>query len=215
MIDLQTRWKCLCERLSVKNEHLANNVYNQIVEEYGHRLWHNENHLLFCFSELDRYLATKELFNLREAEIDVVEMAIFFHDIYYNVLLLPGNNEFISSEIACGQLKILGIIDSFARYVTNSIVNNTDCEMTNVMHDVDYAILGQKFAAVKNYEFLIHAEHCDTYTNEEYNAGRTKFLDNLLSKSRIFYTGFFFDEYEEKARENIRKLLSFLKDKKS
>jgi predicted metal-dependent HD superfamily phosphohydrolase len=80
------------------------------------------------------------------------------------------------------------------------------------MCDIDYSILGQELEIFEEYERGIKYEYCEwgRYSEFEYKEGRKKFLKGVLALPRIYFTNYFFDKYESKARENIKGLLEKL-----
>ena len=134
-------------------------------------------------------------------------MAIFGHDYVYNVN--ATDNEEQSAKIIINWIGKRFFKTS--EYFTNLLLTTkhgnqiatTDEE--KLIADLDLSILGTFDEATwKNYCANIRQEY-SSFTDEEYDNGRIEFLKNLLNRERIFQTDFFYNSFEEQARQNIKR----------
>ena len=62
---------------------------------------------------------------------------------------------------------------------------------------------------IEQYEQEIRDEYSNI-SSEDYTKGRIDFLNKILSKPHIYRTDSYLSQYEEKARNNIKKILKQL-----
>ena len=72
------------------------------------------------------------------------------------------------------------------------------------------AILGKPADEFARYDAAIRQEYA-WVSAEAYRAGRSKVLQSFLDRDRIYQTEFFRNRYEEKARENLQRVIKRLK----
>ena len=77
------------------------------------------------------------------------------------------------------------------------------------MLDFDLSILGQDWKIYKTYISSIRKEY-SMYPDFLYNPGRKKVLENFLKRESLFFTEFYKNLYEEKARENLSNEIKLL-----
>lgn len=178
-------------------------VFGLIVDSYTeyYRLYHNLDHIEDCLVKLESVVDQCE----RSLE---VKWAIFFHDIIYNI----GSkmNEELSAELATKWLP-----EEKRNYVNNLIlatVHNDKIGGTDaaIIADIDLSTLGAPFEEFDKYDKNIRLEYCGIL-KEVYVTNRCIFLENLLNKSSIFKRPYFYNRYEDIARNNINKKLKELK----
>jgi len=171
----------------------------------AHRKYHNLRHLGECLEEFN------------EVSTDcgnplVAEMALWYHDAVYD----PGErtNERLSANKAKFDCMRLQAKHEFADRVCAAILATApgvahESESALVV-DIDRSILGKPWERFSEYEGQIREEYA-RYTDEEYRAGRTLFLDALLRRDRIYVTDLLRDKYERAARANIARSLMRLR----
>ncbi|MBU1667954.1 hypothetical protein KKC13_06005 [bacterium] len=178
------------------NEKLINSLWREIHTEYTepHRHYHTLKHLEHIYKELEG-LALNPL----------IEFAIFYHDIVYNVE--KNNNEEESALLACKRLNTLGVKEGFRNDVSQLILLSKRHEPTAVENyklflDADIGILGASPSDYERYIQNIRKEYC-IYAESTYNNGRKKVLSHFLEKPRLYQSDYFYNRYEEQARTNI------------
>ena len=129
------------------------------------------------------------------------EMALWYHDIFY----IPGStiNEQASADIAINDCLILGLKKELALYVGDLIRKKPVKKFYDslLFHDIDFSILGKDEPTYAQYKQAIYWEY-ESFS--DIKTGREKFLKELIKKQKIYYTEYFRDLYEKKARENIK-----------
>ena len=92
----------------------------------------------------------------------------------------------------------------------NHLLSKDNCsDDINLFLDMDMEIISED--NWEDYENKIKNEYCFV-SPETYKTKRKEFLQKLENKSKIFRTKTFFDEYENKARNNIKNILKKLSD---
>jgi predicted metal-dependent HD superfamily phosphohydrolase len=207
---LKNRWGGLCQRLNISN---SQQFFNDINDHYSesHRHYHTLGHVNNCFKEFD---LVKPLLDNPEA----VELAIWFHDIIYDIG--GKDNEERSAEMAVKFCQKNKLSENFTKEVKNHILatgNHTlsDNLDTNYLIDIDMSILGQPIEKMYEYEEQIYQEYSNIYTKKEYVIGRFGFLTSLKDHN-VYKTDYFRDKYEQPCHdnvpmiiENLQKIVSF------
>jgi predicted metal-dependent HD superfamily phosphohydrolase len=169
-----------------------------------HRIYHRCTHLVHCFQQLDLAYALAQ-------DPDAVEMALWFHDAIYT----PGSSE---NEKESAELFVRAAEDhfrpSFVRKVYDLIIATTHKELAQdcneqFVTDIDLSSLGADWEEFLRDTKALRGEHADS-SDAVYYIAHAKFLTSMLQRPRIFGTEFFYGRYEQRARENITRLLAIL-----
>lgn len=190
-----------------QDNNLVNNYWSEIEKAYMskdrhyHTLAHLENML-------------KELFEVRDQinEWDTILFSLYYHDIVYNVL--KSSNEELSAELAQKRLEAIlvpsPIIENCYQQIiaTQKHILSQDSD-TNFFIDADLSVLGKDWFSYEQYAQRVRKEY-SIFPDLVYKPGRKKVLCHFLDMERIFKTDAFFDKYESKARQNIRRELELL-----
>jgi len=183
-------------------------LFSDIIKRYSeeHRFYHNLNHIAECLEEFDRFrnFLTKP---------DEVEMALFYHDIIYDVN--KKFNEEASAKFMSNKLNNIGMNKSFVAGINDLIMNTWKHELgphpdSGYMVDIDFSSLGaegDKF--ILNRE-NIRKEYQTKFNDKEFLIGTIMFYSNTLQRKRIFLTDPFYELYEAQARENLKKGIELL-----
>jgi len=178
-------------------------MWNNLVSRYGedHRAYHNLSHITHCLREFDRvkHLAKDPL---------ALEMAIWYHDIRYDAH--AKDNELRSAKFAQAAARKMGLDDEFGKRVYKMIEQTThkptySTQDINLLLDIDLAIFGQPQKIYDHYEQGIREEY-GWVPYDEFAAARIKILKSFLDRNAIFSDNgdFFREEYEIKARKNLK-----------
>jgi predicted metal-dependent HD superfamily phosphohydrolase len=200
---LQQTFKHLLQ-LYTADEKLVNQHWDYIVKSYNNkkRHYHNLNHLE---NMLGQILLVKQSIHNWHA----VLFALYYHDAVYNSL--KSNNEEESALVAKKIMEKLQVPSETILLATNLILatkqhlKNDDNDI-NYFTDADLSILGQPWETYVQYTKQIRKEYA-IYPNFMYNPGRKKVLLHFNNMDCIFKTGFFFNNYEITAKQNIAKEL--------
>jgi len=189
------------------NRKLIGEVYGEIRESYlaPGRVYHTLQHL-------DDLLFLSGKYASALLEKDLVDFAIWFHDIVY--VVTSRENELDSADLASRRLRQLNLPEEKIFVIRQFILATRDhriLETSNKVDlefflDFDMAILSVDWEMYLNYTRSIRMEYA-VFPDEVYLAGRKSFLKKMLSSEAIYHTSVF-RQLEVKARENIQRELS-------
>ncbi|WP_276381657.1 hypothetical protein [Flavobacterium sp. H4147] len=171
------------------------------------RHYHNLTHL-------KEMIESFEIYRDRLQNPDEILFAIFYHDVVYSAS--KKDNELKSAEFALSILNEKHHLNK--QFVFNAIcatqlhAHNSN-EDINWLIDFDLKILAKDWEDYKIYFEQIRKEY-RIYPDFLYKPGRAKALKHFLEYEFIFQTEEFRGLYEEKARRNIEKEISYLERKK-
>lgn len=199
--DLWEMWRTLATKYS-PDESLLAGLYTELTDHYreAHRYYHNLDHIESLLQLYFQY--EKEL-----SQPDVVLFSIYYHDVVYT----PGkeDNEYQSALIAQKALLQLGVPGATIKVVQGFIEatsNHTlplDAEGDlRFFIDFDLSILAAQSELYEAYVHNIRKEY-NFLSTEQFALGRSAFLQKMLQKEHIFYTGDF-QVGEEAARKNMQ-----------
>lgn len=171
-----------------------------------HRAYHTLSHISHCLGEFVscRHLAEDRL---------ALQIAIWFHDFRYE----PGrtdNEEWSGREAArfCHRMKQQKLTFPVFRMImaTKHTKPSPYWKIdTQLLVDIDIAILGRSWREFKRYEDGIKQEYriepYGSVPEEVFARERVKILEGFLSREHIYCTEFFREKYEEQAEENLRR----------
>lgn len=204
---LAQRWNQTIATLRPKSLAFSVDLFSEVLRCYSEplRTYHNVKHLEQGFKVLDEVMA-------KLPGIGAVELAFWLHDIVYS----PGSphNEELSAVFTGQATLSLGFDPSFALQVANLVRATThkhepQTREAQVLLDVDLSILAAPQLDYDAYEANIRQEYLQ-FSDEQYKAGRSKFLRSMLDRERIFSTPELRSGYEGRARANMSRSLSAL-----
>ena len=176
-------------------------LFNQLVAAYSerHRRYHTLQHLRECLAHFE---AASSLAR-RPAE---VEAALWFHDAVYDPK--ARDNEERSADWAARSLLAADCEAGVAERVRALVLATdghaaSDDPDTQLLLDVDLAILGAAPARFAEYERQVRAEYAHV-PEAEFRARRAEVLAAFLARPRIYLTPAFHDALEERARGNLQ-----------
>lgn len=184
-------------------------VYHQLVDAYNepHRVYHSLRHIESCLKVFD------EISELLD-EPDEVELAIWFHDVIYNIG--DKQNEQLSANFfmtLTDGLFTNECRDSVYRHI---MATRHDCSEithkdTKLMVDIDLSSFGSPWA-----DFLADSKNVQAemshLTDAQYNQKQMSFHQSLLSQPTFFNSDYFLKNYEDQARSNLAKLFELIKN---
>ena len=204
MEKFKQHWFALTAKYS-NDEFVVRQLYDDLVRHYKepHRFYHTVSHI-------EKLLSLAVFFSPKLAARDVVEFAIFYHDVIYN----PGrgDNEFQSAAIAKEALVRLGFPRQTCEEVlifieatsAHQLLAATNTEDLKYFLDFDLNILAAEKEEYAAYAAAVRKEFYSV-PDAQYSLGRSGFLKSLLKKPNIFFTIQFQTEKEGQARKNIQK----------
>lgn len=180
------------------SDELFRNLINQYSDKS--RYYHNSTHIQ---KMLDFSLA----FSDKIMEPEVVQLAIYYHDVIYNSL--SKNNETDSASLAVQQLSKTTFSAEKIK-LTEQFILSTQKHLPLTEHpdvyyflDFDLAILGTSEDIYQDYAEKIQKEY-KWVPSFLYTKNRTKVLEHFLSRKEIYFTEIFRNEYESVARKNMQ-----------
>lgn len=199
--SLKSNWFGLLEE-SPASVQMKEAIFNNLVDAHSApaKHYHNLNHVQHL---LDLITEAKAIINC----LIVVSLAAWFHDYVYNPQ--AKDNEVESAIYAVKTLNELNIapeiIESVEQIILSTqkhqpLIDTIDCLL---FLDIDLAILGSSSAKYKKYAQAIRQEY-GWLSDRNYEQGRKQVLTNFLLRERIYYTDYFYQKLERRAKANLR-----------
>jgi predicted metal-dependent HD superfamily phosphohydrolase len=202
---LEQRWFDVWRRVAEGWHALG--AYQDLVGRYAepHRHYHTLKHIEHCLGELARarHLAKWP---------DAIEIAVWYHDAVYNTS--THDNEDHSAVQAAIVMQSAHVSPRMISKVRQLILATkhtapTEDPDTQLMLDIDLAILGQEQNVFDRYEQAIRREY-SWVPDETFKERRAELLRSLQSRGGIYRTQFFLDRYEAQAQQNLSRSISKL-----
>ena len=202
---LKTRWFDFAQSHMAADKIEA--AWQQFVSGYGadYRAYHNFEHLSEMFRLFDRY---RDLV----AAPELVEMAIWFHDVVY--VIGSQTNESDSAEAAQALLTAAGWAEDRIASVYQLIIDTQHLQPSatadgQLLVDIDLAILGADPDRYGRYEQEIRAEYA-AVPWDAYCQGRGAILSRFLDRPRIYEIEQIRQALEPQARTNLQAAIARL-----
>lgn len=204
---LKYRWSQLCNN---KDSQLTSLLWNEIETQYSEksRHYHTLNHLYHMFQAYDE---VEPLIHHKAA----FQFVIWYHDIIYKAS--KNNNEEQSAQVAVERLQKLSLENSQIELIKTLIISTKKHSILADKHssdnayllDIDLSILGSDWDSYQTYCSNIRKEY-KIYPTFMYNKGRKQVLKHFLNRDSLYFTEYFKEKFETKARENIKTELKML-----
>lgn len=170
------------------------------------RAYHTLDHVLDCLARLDESGAAPD-------DRDLVETAIWFHDVVYDPH--RTDNEARSAEWAARTLGPAGVPGATVERIADLIrmtghTSPPSGRQGSLLCDVDLSILGRDEREFEEYQRRIRQEYA-WVPEPLYRAGRARILSAFENRDRIYLTDYFYERYEVRARANLRRALAQLR----
>lgn len=211
-MDLKIRFQNLWNRCRIDRGDAASptqsisksdSVYLELIDYYNepHRFYHTAGHIQMCLNQLD--LAIHEI-----KDRDAVEMAIWFHDVIYEI---DGSENELKSAAYFRNLSDQVMTPEFRQKVYDMIlttIHHKNAPKGDACYvvDVDLSSLGMPWDSFKKDSEAIRKEKVNL-SDQEFLECQHPFLQALLDRPRIFFTEFYGNLYESRARANIQRQL--------
>ncbi len=176
----------------------------------GRRMYHTLAHV----SEVARH------FDFARARAPVSDpaaifVAILFHDAIYDAS--ASDNEARSAALALewiarsnvdvSRARVEALVLATAAHGTIDPVGDLDLAL---FLDCDMAILGASKAEYDAYERGVAYEYAEAYPEAAYRVGRSRFLEKLIAKPRLYASDLFHETLDAPARANLRRAMASL-----
>ena len=182
----------------------AREVFGALRAHYdeAHRHYHNGAHIIDCLSRFD-------LARAQPGHDDAAELAIWFHDVIYQCG--APDNEAKSAEwfIECAD----GHLDAQLMQAVHECILATMHRDTppnaraKLVVDVDLSGMGMSAESFQHDGENIRREFAHL-NDADFNRGQNAFLQSLIARDYIYYTDFFREHCEVRARKNIAELFA-------
>ena len=200
-MDLRDQW----DRLLPDAQPLGDDLLARYAEQ--HRHYHDQRHLSEMLGTID------ELADLAD-DADAVRLAAWFHDAIYDPQADSGENEEVSAQLAELELSAYGVeaarIAEIGRLIR--LTAKHDCEPDDangaVLCDADLRILSLSADRYDEYAAGIREEY-GHIGDRDFARGRMTFLQGL-AETTLYATSRGQEQWEQAARENLRRELQLL-----
>ncbi len=200
------QWRELLERLSIPDDE---DTFAQLEDHYLQtiRKYHNDQHIKVCLEQFGRTRRFAE-------HPDEVEVAIWFHDAIYNPK--RSDNESKSAAWAASFLRKHQIDDTITERVKSNILATQHNQVPErlderLVVDVDLSILGQPPDSYEQFESAIRQEY-KWVPSMIFRRKRRAILQSFLDRPSIYSTDWFIAQYEDQARQNLKRAIRKLKE---
>ena len=200
-LEIQLIWEELCNRFSL-SEHVVESTWSVLANHYQ-----EEGRYYHDFSHISSLLSLSGEFRNNVVNKDVVDLAIFFHDVIYDPK--SKTNEEDSAELfkeVLGNYIDSSIVERVVHYIIETKRHDVaDCGDTDLQFfmDFDMSILGSSMESYISYCQAIRKEY-SFYPDEAYRIGRAAFLRTTINENKqVFSTKEFRERYEATAKSNI------------
>lgn len=203
--ELRIRWQANFE--SIIPQPQLESLFEKLSCSYNEnaRFYHNFTHISACLKHFDA-VADK---------LDspfLVELALWFHDVVYNPR--KTNNEQKSADFAIEALQFSALSQTDLENIHSHILSTMHPAIPHssdqrFLVDIDLSILAVDANSYDQYKKLVRQEYAFV-PNFLYKRGRKKLLKALLLQDRIYHTDYFYEQWEERARENLEREIEAL-----
>ena len=180
-------------------------LWSGLVKIYSvkSRYYHN-------FTHLEEMISLYQIYKSNLKFPDEVLYSIFYHDCIYKVT--KKDNELKSADYALSILPLDTKLNKelvFDMILATQHHKHNDIEDINWLIDFDLKIVSKDWEDYKTYYKQIRKEY-KIYPNFLYKSGRKKVLEHFLEHDFIYQTEIFRNQFENKARINIKKEIELL-----
>ena len=203
------RWLALWQRLGVAQQadNALADTFVALAARYAaaHRHYHSAQHIQECLARFDDARSLCQ-------HADEVELALWFHDAIYNPR--AKDNETQSANWAVRVMRDAGLArdaQGRAHALIMATYHNAlpDTQDSQVLVDIDLAILGADAARFDQYEDQVREEY-GFVPAFLFRRTRKKILEGFLARPSIYSTAHFKSQLEKRARENLARSLAKL-----
>lgn len=195
------RWRKLMDALQLEGN---DSTGQALLSAYGesHRHYHTTRHLEDCLKKLDAAASLAK-------DAAEIELALWFHDAIYNPM--KGGNELASAQWAKRFLKEAGAKSGrqesvYALVMATQHAVPATTEDAKLLIDIDLSILGADDADYDLFEQNVRKEY-RWVPYFLYRKKRREILQSFLDRPSIYEKAFFREQFEAKARTNLRRAI--------
>ena len=181
---------------------LTDKIWLRLADSYQqpHRHYHSLQHLQEMAQHWARVAADPGWKDPRSTWL-----ALLFHDVVYDPMASPGQNEAQSAALLA---TLLPHTEVAQRLIQLTATHGTAAAETldgdaALFLDCDLAILGAEPERFAEYERQIAAEYVPFVGAEAFQLGRAAFLQKLRDQPRLFHSALFHGRLDAAARRNL------------
>ncbi len=200
------KWNSLMHHFQFKENHKELDYLTKMYNGTD-RAYHNLNHINDCLNKLDQLNEVTPIENKPE-----IALAFWFHDVIYDPF--RKDNELKSAERAKSFLEKQGADFNTIEFVYDLILATIHKEQPkniseSYVMDIDISILGSDPKTYQTYCNDIRKEY-KMVPGILYKRNRAKIMKSFLNRTALYYTAYYREKYEAKARTNIANEISNL-----
>lgn len=216
-------WQSVCFVINSGSTATLTRDYHEMMDLWSApgRTYRSPSHMDFMFKQLHLALSALPVSLNRHT----VEAAIWFHDAVYIAGVNPDMNVIHShnywrwfsarhSLAAAWSNQVGNAIDATgysAKCIKRTSKSSKFALESQLVCDLDLAILGQDPEIYAGYECLIRAEY-NAFPDLKYAQARIAYLGNILKRDKIFNLDYFQGTYETQAHVNIKSTIERLRE---
>lgn len=194
-------WMPLWQRLEAVGDAVAWHASLLTAYAEPQRAYHSLQHLEECLCVFD---AAKSSGLIQHP--DLIEMALWFHDAVYDPK--SSENEALSAQMAVEALGDGESACEVARLILLTKSHQPGDGLDDAwIIDIDLAIFAQVPERVMEYERQIREEYA-WVAESVYREKRAEILTGFLKREQIYLTAWAREQFEERARKNLRALIA-------
>lgn len=174
------------------------------------RAYHSLRHIEQLFVEFEKIASYLY-------EPHIIALALYYHDVIYNPI--RSDNELKSAEHMLNMLKgylsdeqcqwIYALIMMTATHQLTKLADHNKRSDATYLLDMDLSMLGAPWSDYERYAKTIRQEYAHVPI-ADYQSGRTKVLQTLLSHAQLYLTEHYHKQLEAQARANIKREIILL-----
>jgi predicted metal-dependent HD superfamily phosphohydrolase len=199
----------------------AEKLFSALIHKYSeeHRAYHSVFHLNFLLEEFQDY--SNHIF-VDEATRREMYLTILYHDAVYDIVhklsgerAKPGDNE--DDSIKYFNAHRILVNSKLREDITQNVISNIELSKYKnfksecLFGDFDLASLGSSWHRYTKNSERVTAEFLAYFGSDEVFKGRLFFLEKILASDRIYFSDYFYMNYEAKARDNISRDVELLR----
>ena len=201
------RWVEAWRALGVRDSAALGRLHADVLGRYSepHRHYHTSRHLAECLEKVEEIIALA----VHPAEVTV---GLWFHDAIYDPR--RHDNEERSADWARDAARALGAGTERAERIHALVMVTRHAAPpigidAQVLVDADLSILAAPGPRFQEYEAQVRQEYA-WVPEATFRSGRARILAELLGRPHLYSTAPFREQYEARARDNIRRSLESL-----
>jgi predicted metal-dependent HD superfamily phosphohydrolase len=198
---MHNRFDGLCCKLGVSSEDLIR-WRQKLFAQYKQpsRYYHNLVHIYNFIKIFDEH-------QMAIQQPLWFEVAIWWHDAIYDAQRKDNEQKSAQWAVDCWGAYLQDEALAYIKLLINSTEKHLPLEDEGDLYyflDMDLSVLATESTTYLIYTDYIAKEYQLYYPKLLYKIGRKKAMKQFFNRSRLYYTSFFYENYEEQAKNNIK-----------